>query len=81
MWLSSSNKGRHGVGTCSPRQVDPTGKWKECKQSLTWDGNSSVNLASQGHYTRVFIGTQVAARPLLKTFMPSSTRSIPRIFP
>jgi hypothetical protein len=68
------------VGTCSPGQVDPTGKWKECLQILTWDGNSSINLASQGHYTGVFIGTRVTTRPLSKTFMPSSTRSIPRIF-
>jgi hypothetical protein len=22
-------------GTCSPGQVDPTGEWKGCKQSLT----------------------------------------------
>jgi hypothetical protein len=29
----------------------------------------------------VFIGTRVATRPLSKTFMPSSTRFIPRIFP
>jgi hypothetical protein len=68
------------VGTCSPGQVDPTRKWRGCMQSLTWDGNSSVNLASQGHSTGVFIGTRVTIRPLSKTFMPSSTRSIPRIF-
>jgi hypothetical protein len=68
------------VGTCSPGQVDPTGKWKGCMQSLTWDGNSSVNLASQGHCTGVFIGTRVTIRPLSKTFVPSSTQSIPRIF-
>jgi hypothetical protein len=30
---------------------------------------------------RVFIGTRVAVRPLSKTFMPSSTRFIHRIFP
>jgi hypothetical protein len=58
----------------------PTGKWKECLQSLTWEGNSSVNLASQGHCMGVFIGTRVTTRPLSKTFMPSSTRSIPIIF-
>jgi hypothetical protein len=39
------------VGTCFPVQVDPTGKWRECLQSSTGDGNSSVNLASQGHCT------------------------------
>jgi hypothetical protein len=43
--------------------VDPTGKWKECKQSLTWDDICSVNLASQGHYTGVFIGTRVSNVP------------------
>jgi hypothetical protein len=32
------------VGTCSPGQVDPTGKWKEYLQSLSWDGKSFVNL-------------------------------------
>jgi hypothetical protein len=52
-----------GVGTRSPRQVDPMGEWKGCKQSLTWDGNCSVNLASQGHCTRVFIGTRAANVP------------------
>jgi hypothetical protein len=51
------------VGTCSPRQVDPTGEWNECKQSLTWDDNCSVNLASQGHCTGVFIGTRVSIIP------------------
>jgi hypothetical protein len=51
------------VGTCSPGQVDPTGKWRECKQSLTWDDNCSVNLASQGHCTGVFIGTRVSIVP------------------
>jgi hypothetical protein len=44
------------------------------------DGNSSINLASQGHCTGVFIGTRVTTRPLPKTFMPSSARSIHRIF-
>jgi hypothetical protein len=51
------------IGTCSPRQVDPTGEWKECKQSLMWDDNCSVNLASQGHCTGVFIGTRVSIVP------------------
>jgi hypothetical protein len=62
------------------------GKWiqrevERVQTSLTWDDKSSVNLAPQGHCTEVFLGTRVATRPLLKTFMPSSTRSIPRIFP
>jgi hypothetical protein len=47
------------VGTCSPGQDDPTGERKECKQSLTRDGDCSVNLASQGHCTGVFIGARV----------------------
>jgi hypothetical protein len=68
------------VGTCSTGQADPTGKWKECMQRFKQDGNSSVNLASQGHCTGVFIGTRVTTRPLPKTFMPSSTQSIPRVF-
>jgi hypothetical protein len=51
------------VGACSPGQVDPTGEWKGCKQSLAWDGNCSVNLASQGHCTGVFIGTRAANVP------------------
>jgi hypothetical protein len=55
--------GQSSVGTCSPGQVDPTGKRKECKQSLTWDDNCSVNLASQGHCTRVFIDTRVSNVP------------------
>jgi hypothetical protein len=46
----------HSVGTCFPGQVDPTGEWKECKQGLTRDGNCSVDPASQGHCTGVFIG-------------------------
>jgi hypothetical protein len=49
-------------------------------QRFKQDGNSSINLASQGHYTGVFIGTRVTTRPLPKTFMPSSTQSISRIF-
>jgi hypothetical protein len=44
-------------------QVDPTDEWKECKKSLVWDDNCSINLASQGHYTGVFIGTRVSNVP------------------
>jgi hypothetical protein len=40
-------------------QVDPTRKWRECLQSSIGNGNSSVDLASQGHCTGVFIGTRV----------------------
>jgi hypothetical protein len=68
------------VGTCSPGQVDPTEKWEEYWQSLSRDGKSFVNLPLWGHCTTVFIGTRVTTRPLSKTFMPSSTRFIPRIF-
>jgi hypothetical protein len=32
-------------------------------QGLMMKGNSSVNLASQGHYTGVFIGTRVPSIP------------------
>jgi hypothetical protein len=39
--------------------VDPTGEWRECLQSLTGNGNSSVNLPPQGYCTGVFIGTRV----------------------
>jgi hypothetical protein len=48
------------VGTHSGERVDPMGEWRECLQSLTGNGNSSVNLASQGHCTGVFIGTRVS---------------------
>jgi hypothetical protein len=51
------------VGTCSPGQVDPTGEWREYKQGLVRDVDCSVNLASQGHYTGVFIGTRVTNVP------------------
>jgi hypothetical protein len=47
------------VGTCLPGQVDSTGEWRECLQSSTGNDNSSVNLATQGHCTGVFIGTRV----------------------
>jgi hypothetical protein len=40
--------------------VNPTGEWRGCLQSSTGNGNSSVNLASQGHSTWVFIGTRVS---------------------
>jgi hypothetical protein len=37
-------------------QVDPTGECSNVNRVFVRDGNSSVNLASQGHYARVFIG-------------------------
>jgi hypothetical protein len=39
--------------------VNPTGEWRECLQSSTGNDCSSVNPASQGHCTGVFIGTRV----------------------
>jgi hypothetical protein len=45
-----------GVGTCSPVQVDPTGECSNVNRVFARDGNSSVNLASQGHCAGVFIG-------------------------
>jgi hypothetical protein len=44
------------VGTCSLVQVDPTGECSNANRVFARDGNSSVNLASQGHYAGVFIG-------------------------
>jgi hypothetical protein len=44
-----------GVGTCSPVQVDPTGGCGNANRVFARDGNSSVNLASQGHCAGVFI--------------------------
>jgi hypothetical protein len=37
-------------------QVDPMGECSNVNRVLARDGNSSVNLASQGHYVGVFIG-------------------------
>jgi hypothetical protein len=45
-----------GVGTCSLLQGDPTGVCSDVNRVLAQDGNSSVNLASQGHCAGVFIG-------------------------
>jgi hypothetical protein len=44
------------VGTSSSVQVDPTGECKNANRVFARDGNSSVNLASQGHCAGVFIG-------------------------
>jgi hypothetical protein len=46
----------HIVGTCSPVQGDPTRVCSDVNRVFARDGNSSVNLASQGHYAGVFIG-------------------------
>jgi hypothetical protein len=45
------------VGTCSPVQVDPTGGGGCSNVNMVFarDGNSSVNLAFQGHCAGVFI--------------------------
>jgi hypothetical protein len=58
------------VGTCLPGQVDPTGKWKECLQSLARNAKSFVNLLAYGHYTGVFIGTRGTARPCQRCLDP-----------
>jgi hypothetical protein len=47
------------VGTCSPVQIDPTGECSNANRVFARDGNSSVNLASQGHCAGVFIGIYV----------------------
>jgi hypothetical protein len=44
------------VGTCSQSQGDPTRVNSDVNRVLALDGNSSVNLASHGHYAGVFIG-------------------------
>jgi hypothetical protein len=44
------------VGTCSLVQWDPTGVCSDVNRVLARDGNSYVNLASQGHCAGVFIG-------------------------
>jgi hypothetical protein len=44
------------VGTCSPAQGYPTGVCSDVNRVFVRDGNSSVNLASQGHCAGVFIG-------------------------
>jgi hypothetical protein len=37
-------------------QVDPTGGCSNANRVFARDGNSSVDLASQGHFAGVFIG-------------------------
>jgi hypothetical protein len=51
------------VGTCSPVQGDPTGVCSDVNRVLARDGNSSINLASQGHCAGAFIGIQVPSVP------------------
>jgi hypothetical protein len=41
------------------KQVDPTGRRRECLQCSTENGNSSVNMPPQEYCTGVFIGTRV----------------------
>jgi hypothetical protein len=57
-WGNLVNQVRAGpnVGTCSLVQGDPTGVFGDVNRVLARDGNSSVNLASQGHCAGVFIG-------------------------
>jgi hypothetical protein len=57
--FSASNKAAEYetlVGTCSQAQDDPTGRCGDANRVSARDGNSSVNLASQGHCAGVFIG-------------------------
>jgi hypothetical protein len=49
------------VGTCPPRQVDPTGNKGGSLQSLTRDVKSLVCPPVSRHSTGVFIDTRVAA--------------------
>jgi hypothetical protein len=51
------------VGTYSLAQVDPTGRCNNANRVFARDGNSSVNLASQGHCAGVFIGVRVPSVP------------------
>jgi hypothetical protein len=52
------------VGTCSLVQVDPRGGGcSNVNRVFARDGNSSVNLASQGHCAGVFIGIRVPSVP------------------
>jgi hypothetical protein len=51
-----------------------------CLQGLVRNAKSFSHYCC-GHCTGVFIGTRAAVCPLSKTFMPSSTRFIPRILP
>jgi hypothetical protein len=44
-------------------QVDPTGGCSNVNRVFARDGNSSVNLASQGHCAGVFIGIRVPSVP------------------
>jgi hypothetical protein len=46
----------YSVGTRSQVQVDPTGVCNNANRVFARNGNSSVNLASQGHCAGVFIG-------------------------
>jgi hypothetical protein len=68
------------LGTFLSRKVNLTGKRKVCFKGLVWNAKSFFPPYC-GQCTGVFIGTRAAACPLTKTFMPSSTWFIPRIFP
>jgi hypothetical protein len=58
-----NSRGIHPVGTCSLAQVDPTGRCSNANRVSARDGNSFVNLASQGHFAGVFIGVRVPSVP------------------
>jgi hypothetical protein len=58
------------------------GNESNANKVLIRDGDCSVNPASQGHCTRVFIGRCLSAQRLdVRTHVPSSTWTIPGIFP
>jgi hypothetical protein len=61
-----------GYYTCSLGQVDPMGVSENANKVHSRDGNCSVNLASQGHCTGVFIGTRA-------TNVPRQGRLCPRV--
>jgi hypothetical protein len=63
----------HSVGTCVPVQVDPTGERSNANRVFARDGNSSVNLASQGHCAGGIYRYLSAHRPVLGTHVPSGT--------
>jgi hypothetical protein len=53
-------------------QGDPTGVCSDVNRVFARDGNSSVNLASQGHCGGIYRYLS-AQRPVLRTHMPSVT--------
>jgi hypothetical protein len=54
-------------------QVDPTGENSDVNKVFARDGNSSVNLASQGHNGGGIYRYLSAQHPVLRTHVPSGT--------